>query len=67
MKILYVATVDIHIINHHLRMIHKLHELGHQVDVASCGDFTNEDITTKYNLSFSKNRLVLIISKQGKR
>ena len=54
MKILFVATVDIHIINHHLRIIHKLHEMGHQVDVAAKGDFKNEDITVKYNLPFSK-------------
>lgn len=55
MKILFVATVDIHIINHHLRIIHKLHEMGHRVDVASCGEYTNLDITNKFNVPFSKN------------
>ena len=55
MKILFVATVDIHIINHHLRTIHELHELGHTVDVAANGDYTNEDISHKYNVCFSKS------------
>ena len=58
-KILFVATVDIHIINHHLRVIHKLKEEGNQIDLASFGDYTNEDITNKYNVSFSKNPLSL--------
>lgn len=59
MKILFVATVDIHIINHHLRIIHKLHEMGHQVDVAANGGYTNTDITNKYNICFSKNPMSL--------
>ena len=57
MKILFAATVDIHIINHHLRIIHALHEAGHRVDVAANGDYTNADITRKYNICFSKNPL----------
>ena len=66
MKILYVATVDIHIINHHLRMIHLLHEKGHQVDVAANGSFKNDDITNKYDLPFSKNPFSLNNLKAGK-
>ena len=66
MKILFVATVDIHIINHHLRMIHKLHALGHQVDVASHGSFKNDDITNKYDVPFSKNPFSLNNLKAGK-
>ncbi len=56
-KILFVATVDIHIINHHLRVIHKLKEAGNRVDLASFGDYANEDIYKKYNVCFSKNPL----------
>ena len=55
MKILFVATVDIHIINHHLRTIHQLHEMGHEIDVAANGSFINEDIHKKYNVCFSKS------------
>lgn len=66
MKILFVATVDIHIINHHLRIIHKLHEKGHQVDMAANGSFKNEDITNKYDLPFSKNPFNLNNLKAGK-
>ncbi len=56
-KILFVATVDIHIINHHTRIIHKLKQLGNQIDLASLGNYTNDDITNKYNVCFSKNPL----------
>lgn len=55
MKILFAATVDIHIVNHHLRTIHALHELGHNVDVAANGDYTNPDIHDKFNVCFSKS------------
>lgn len=57
MKILYVATVDIHIINHHLRVIKKLHDRGDIVDVASNGNYTNENIRKKFNVCFSKKPL----------
>ena len=55
MKILFAATVDIHIINHHLRIIHKLHEQGNLIDVAANGTYTNDDIHRKYNVCFSKS------------
>lgn len=57
MKILFIATVDIHIQAFHLNTIHLLNEIGHTVDVAAFGSYTNSDITHKYNLSFSKNPL----------
>lgn len=55
MKILFAATVDIHIINHHLRIIHELHEQGNLIDVAANGTYTNDDIHQKYNVCFSKS------------
>ena len=54
-KILFVATVDIHIINFHLSVIKKLTNLGYIIDVASNGTYTNEDINQKYNVCFSKD------------
>ena len=57
MKILFVATVDNHIISHHLRIIRQLHERGHQVDVASKGDYTNADIHHKFDVAWSRNPL----------
>lgn len=57
MKILFAATVDNHILSHHLRIIHQLHESGHMVDVASNGDYTNADIHQKFNVCWSRNPL----------
>jgi glycosyltransferase involved in cell wall biosynthesis len=54
-RILFVATVDIHIINHHLRTIHELAARGDLVDVAASGAYTNADIHQKYDVCFSKN------------
>ena len=55
MKIIFVATVDIHIINFHLSIINKLRRIGNIVDVAANGNFNNNDINKKYNICFSKN------------
>ncbi|MFI3283608.1 MAG: glycosyltransferase family 4 protein [Erysipelotrichaceae bacterium] len=56
-KILFVATVDIHIINFHLHIIQSLKQLGNKVDVAANGSFCNGDIHRKYDVCFSKNPL----------
>lgn len=57
MKILFIATVDIHIQSFHLKTIKSLKEQGNTIDLASHGDFTNSDISHKYNLEFSRNPL----------
>ena len=59
MKILFVATVDLHIQTFHLRTIHQLHARGDIVDVCTNGTYTNEDIHHKYTLPFSRNPLSL--------
>ncbi|MEF9892047.1 MAG: hypothetical protein RR738_01765 [Anaerorhabdus sp.] len=55
MKILYCATVDSHIISFHLDIIKELVVSGNIVDVASSGDYSNEDINCKFNIPFSKS------------
>lgn len=57
MKILFVATVDNHILSHHVRLIHQLHERGDSVDVASRGTYTNADIRRKFDVCWSRNPL----------
>ena len=59
MKILFVATVDLHMQTFHLRTIHQLHAQGDTVDVCTNGTYTNEDIHHKYTLPFSRNPLSL--------
>ena len=59
MKILFIATVDLHIQTFHLRTIHQLHARGDIVDVCTNGTYTNEDIHHKYTLPFSRNPLSL--------
>ena len=55
MKILFVATVDLHIQTFHLRTIHELSKRGDTVDVVTNGTYTNDDIHHKYTLPFSRN------------
>lgn len=57
MKILFVATVDNHILSHHVRLIHQLHERRDSVDVASRGTYTNADIRRKFDVCWSRNPL----------
>lgn len=59
MKILFVATVDLHIQTFHLRTIHELSSRGDIVDVVTNGTYTNDDIHHKYTLPFSRNPLSL--------
>ena len=59
MKILFVATVDLHIQTFHLRTIHELSARGDIVDVVTNGIYTNDDIHHKYTLPFSRNPLSL--------
>ncbi len=59
MKILFVATVDLHIQTFHLRTIHELSERGDIVDVVTNGTYTNDDIHHKYTFPFSRNPLSL--------
>lgn len=57
MKILYCATVDIHIKSFHLPLIHDLKEAGNTMYLVSNGNEEFGDIETKFNVTFSRNPL----------
>ncbi len=57
MRILFITTLDLQIQTFHLRTIHLLKERGDLVDVATNGDYTNEDIHQKYTVPFHRNPL----------
>ena len=57
MRILFVTTLDLQIQTFHLRTIHALRERGDEVDVATNGNYVNEDMHRKYTVPFHRNPL----------
>lgn len=57
MMILFITTLDLQIRTFHLRTIHELTKQGHLVDVATNGDYTNDDINRKITVPFHRNPL----------
>ncbi len=54
-KVLIIATEDTHIQHFHLPFIKLFKQHDFQVDIATSGDYINEDITNHHHITFSKN------------
>lgn len=54
-KVLYVATVDSHILHFHIPYLKMLKDMGYEVCVATSGDFKISYSDKKYVIPFSRN------------